>query len=231
MVDQIEQETVEEQAHALLHAVQKAVAVRDLLMEDGFEVAAAEVSRVCSEGTKVIEKILSPATVAAAPQPKVSRVAADREIDVALAGGARVAVDRASAASQPKVSRVAADREIDMASAGAARVAVDRAWASYEHEFEPDCRRTEFIDELMEEVVQRSLCVQAGGEIPCHFSTLTTAIYHWDDLAKCLQKYETAVTARRGNRTDPLEPAEKKLISRTPQRAQISWGGGLVHSI
>ena len=243
MVDQIEQETVEEQAHALLHAVQKAVAVRDLLMEDGFEVEAAEVSRVCSEGNKVIEKVLSPAVVAAAsqpkvfrvaadretdvasaggarvavdraaaaPQPKVSRVAADREIDVAFAGGARVAVDRAAAAPQPEVSRVAADREIDMASAGDARVAVGRAWSAYEHEFEPDCRRTEFTDELMEEVVQRSLCVQAGGEIPCHFSTLTTAIYHWDDLAKCLQKYETAVTVRRGNRTDPLEPAEKNL--------------------
>ena len=130
MVDQIEQETVEEQAHALLHAVQKAVAVRDLLMEDGFEVAAAEVSRVCSEGTKVIEKILSPAVVAAATQPKVFRVAADRETDVASAGVARVAVDRAAAAPQPKVSRVAADREIDVAFAGGARVAVDRAAAA-----------------------------------------------------------------------------------------------------
>ena len=86
MVDQIEQETVEEQAHALLHAVQKAVAVRDLLMEDGFEVEAAEV--VCApREIKLLKKVLSPAVVAAASQPKVFRVAADRETDVASGRG------------------------------------------------------------------------------------------------------------------------------------------------
>ena len=55
------------------------------------------------------------------------------------------------------------------------------------------------------------MCVQGGGEIPCHFTTLTTAIYHWDDLAKCLEKYETAVRSHRGGRSDPLEPSERQL--------------------
>ena len=67
------------------------------------------------------------------------------------------------------------------------------------------------IRSLLSEVQERSLCVQGGGEIPCHFSTLTTAIYHWDDLARCLEKYEAAAFANRGNRLDPLEPAEKLL--------------------
>ena len=53
--------------------------------------------------------------------------------------------------------------------------------------------------------------LRAGGEIPCHFTTLTTAIYHWQDLAKILENYELAVTQRRQGRTDPLEPSERKL--------------------
>ena len=58
---------------------------------------------------------------------------------------------------------------------------------------------------------QRTLCVQGGGEIPCHFSTLTTTIYHWSDLAQCLEKYEAATMKRRGGRMDPLEPSERQL--------------------
>jgi hypothetical protein len=60
----------------------------------------------------------------------------------------------------------------------------------------------------LKQAVQR---LQAGGEIPCHFTTLTTAIYQWQDLAKILEKYEVAVTQRRQGRSDPLEPAERKL--------------------
>ena len=36
-------------------------------------------------------------------------------------------------------------------------------------------------------------------------------MYHWDDFAQCLEKYETAVKSRRGGRSDPLEPSERKL--------------------
>jgi hypothetical protein len=64
---------------------------------------------------------------------------------------------------------------------------------------------------LVQKLQQAVERLQAGGEIPCHFSTLTTAIYHWQDLAKILEKYEVAVTQRRQGRSDPLEPAERKL--------------------
>ena len=111
---------------------------------------------------------------AAAPQPEVSRVAADREIPLASAGGARVAVGpRRSSSSSRGLSCRCGQGDRHGLSRGMRASLWARAWSSYEHEFEPDGRRTEFIDELMEEVVQRSLCVQAGGEIPCHFSTLT----------------------------------------------------------
>ena len=65
-----------------------------------------------------------------------------------------------------------------------------------------------FLVEKLEKVVAR---MKAGGEIPCHFTTLTTAIYHWQDLAQVLEKYDKAVTQRRHGRRDPLEPAEQKL--------------------
>ena len=64
---------------------------------------------------------------------------------------------------------------------------------------------------LVQKLQQAVERLQAGGEIPCHFTTLTTAIYHWQDLAKILEKYEVAVTERRQGRSDPLEPAERKL--------------------
>ena len=67
------------------------------------------------------------------------------------------------------------------------------------------------MQEVLDEMKERTLCVQGGGEIPCHFTTLTTAIYHWSDLAKCLENYETATVTHRGGRSDPLEPSEKQL--------------------
>ena len=45
--------------------------------------------------------------------------------------------------------------------------------------------------EKLEKAVAR---MKAGGEIPCHFTTLTTAIYHWQGLAQVLEKYDKAVT-------------------------------------
>ena len=68
--------------------------------------------------------------------------------------------------------------------------------------------KVSFMLEKLEKAVSR---MKAGGEIPCHFTTLTTAIYHWQDLAEVLERYEKAVTQRRHGRKDPLEPAERKL--------------------
>ena len=49
---------------------------------------------------------------------------------------------------------------------------------------------------------------QQGGSVPAHFVTLTTAIYHWSDLALLLERCEDSTTRLRGGRVDPLEPGE-----------------------
>ena len=77
------------------------------------------------------------------------------------------------------------------------------------------------VDKLEQAVVR----MKAGGEIPCHFTTLTTAIYHWQDLAEVLEKYDKAVTQRRHGRRDPLEPAERKL---SPHRRRVLKYPGVV---
>ena len=50
-----------------------------------------------------------------------------------------------------------------------------------------------------------------GGSTPCHFTTLTTAIYQWQDLAQILETYEKETLAKRKGRNDPLEPSEARL--------------------
>ena len=54
----------------------------------------------------------------------------------------------------------------------------------------PEATLSALVDKLQQAVSR----MKAGGEIPCHFTTLTTAIYHWQDLAKILEKYDVAVT-------------------------------------
>ena len=54
-------------------------------------------------------------------------------------------------------------------------------------------------------------CVEQRGEVPVHFITLTTAIYHWQDLAQWLREYAERTTELRGGRQDPLEPGEDKV--------------------
>ena len=76
-------------------------------------------------------------------------------------------------------------------------------------------------------LTQRGRPKQVGGEIPCHFTTLTTAIYHWQDLRACLRKYDAAVTQRRQGRADPVEPAmarlpeSKRLVLKYP--GVVAW--------
>lgn len=67
------------------------------------------------------------------------------------------------------------------------------------------------VSALLKKLQDAVTRIKSGGEIPCHFTTLTTAIYHWQDLAKILERYEAAVTERRHGRLDPLEPSERKL--------------------
>ena len=131
-----------------------------------------------------------------------ARVFSDRAVDASarvfsdrVGDAARVFPDRAVTAS----TRVFSDRVGDAARVLSNR-AVDAAAAK-----DPELRA------LLEKLQNSLSCLQAGGEIPCHFTTLTTAIYHWQDLAQILQKYDAAVTRRRHGRSDPLEPAERKL--------------------
>ena len=151
-------------------------------------------------------------------QPEVARVVADRAAEPDHQPEvARVVADRAAEPDhQPEVARVVADRaaepdhQPDVACVVADRAAEpDQDFASSYYESSEGQKRS--VEDLLSEVEQRSLCVQGGGEIPGHFTTLTTAIYHWDDLATCLQKYETAVRSHRGGRSDPLEPSERQL--------------------
>eukprot|EP00435_Cladocopium_sp_Y103_P048649 s92_g14.t1 len=78
-------------------------------------------------------------------------------------------------------------------------------------------RSAEFLEmahELTQALVTRVERLAAGGEIPCLFTTLTTAICHWQDLAACLETYENAVLLRRHGRRDPLEPSERRTWTR-----------------
>ena len=246
MVEQIEQETLEEQCHALLSAWNTAVSVADILQDKGCLEASSHVKSVCDAAKPAIDKVLSPETIAAALKPTIKSVdappipcvSADREIGASPScvfadrempsSSSRVFADREASSSsrvfadreESSSSRVSAGREI---ASSPSRVFADReeisplpsrAFAGHElasASYEDQTGEKRSIQDLVTELQQRSLCVQGGGEIPCHFSTLTTAIYHWDDLAKCLEKYEKAVKSRRGGRSDPLEPSEKKL--------------------
>ena len=76
MVEQIEQETLEEQGHALLHAWQTAAGVADSFQEKGFVKSARQIRRVCDAARQTIDKVLSPETIRAAPKPTIARVVA-----------------------------------------------------------------------------------------------------------------------------------------------------------
>ena len=203
MVEQIEQETLQDQAHALLQSWQTV----ELLEPQAGAAVTPELQAACLAAKAAVEKVLSPETIAAQAKPSVSRVVVDRGTDDAVESDvALVDVDRAADPLQQEFE--ISFPEQDCAFVGA----------------RPGSGR-QTLQSLLSEVQQRSLCVQGGGEIPCHFTTLTTAIYHWDDLAQCLEQYEAAVRKRRGDRVDPLEPAERQL---SPERRRVLRYPGVV---
>ena len=259
MVEQIEQESLEAHAHALLYSWQKGRILRSMLEEQGFCDATAEMHRACTAAKDIIDKVLSPETIATAPRPTITRVAMDHGMEpkgqaacVAMdrAASSRVAMDRAPE-SQPAGSRVATDRAPESQPASS-RVAMDRAPESQAASSRGATNRAleplqekidshvvdagyvyrsifsqgeQIIQEVLEEIKECTLCVQGGGEIPCHFTTLTTAIYHWSNLAKCLENYETASVTRRGGRSDALNPSKKQL---SPERRRVLRFPGVV---
>ena len=74
MVEQIEQETLEEQGHALLSAWNTAVSVADILQDKGFLKASRHVKSICDAAKPAIDKVLSPETIAVAPKPTIKSV-------------------------------------------------------------------------------------------------------------------------------------------------------------
>ena len=95
MVEQIEQESLEEQAHALLHSWQKGRILGSMLEEQGFCDATAEMHRACTAAKDIIDKVLSPETIAAAPRPTITRVAMDHGMEP-KGQVACIAMDRAA---------------------------------------------------------------------------------------------------------------------------------------
>ena len=86
----------------------------------------------------------------------------------------------------------------------------------------------ERIAQMRKELEMRCSRLEAGGEIPCHFTTLTTAIYQWDDLRLCLENYEKATTELRGGRCDPLEGPEAEMRRKRPGRFRVLRYPGVV---
>ena len=105
---------------------------------------------------------------------------------------------------------------LDLAEAELAQSSPNADSASVVRDAEADsiADRAEVFKRLQHCVTEHSClrrCVQQRGEVPVHFITLTTAIYHWDDLARLLREYEACTKELRGGRQDLLEPGENKV--------------------
>ena len=211
MVEQIEQETLQDQAHALLQSWQTADLACKLLEQQGCAAATAELQAACLAAKAAVEKVLSPETIEAQAKPSVSRVNVDRGKDeAAQADVARVDVDRAAEPLQQEFE--VSFPEQDSAFVGS----------------RPGSGR-KTLESLLSEVQQRSLCVQGGGEIPCHFSTLTTAIYHWDDLAQCLEhQYGTKAA---GRQSGSFGTSRTAVSAGTPASPPLPGRCRLVHGL
>ena len=209
LVEQIEQETLEQKAEQVVEVWRTAVSAEKEALAPDSPVQQA-LKEQCVAAEHALEAVLGASAVTETASARVfsdrvgdtARVFSDRAVDASarvfsdrVGDAARVFPDRAVTAS----TRVFSDRVGD-----AARVLSNRAVDAAAAE-DPELRA------LLEKLQNSLSCLQAGGEIPCHFTTLTTAIYHWQDLAQILQKYDVAVTRRRHGRSDPLEPAERKL--------------------
>ena len=88
-----------------------------------------------------------------------------------------------------------------------------------------------FLERATSDLATTRRALEQGGEVPAHFLTLTTAIYHWDDLRTILQEYDQCTTLLRDGRRDPLEPGEeilpeaKRLVQAYP--GVVAWYCGL----
>eukprot|EP00435_Cladocopium_sp_Y103_P012057 s75_g3.t1 len=169
--------------------------------------AAGDLELACARAESLLFQVLGEDMVLGemAASGNASRAGAGRDAeDVEGSSAARASAGRVDSASETP------------ASVGS----VLRAGAGRNEE------NVEMAHELTQALVGRVERLAAGGgEIPCHFTTLTTAIYHWQDLAACLETYENAVLVRRHGRRDPLEPSERNL---DPHRRRVLRYPGVV---
>ena len=186
LVEQIEQETLEQKAQEVLslwHATKKAG--KEELEEGSAEYA--NWTDQCAAAQKVLETALEASAF--------SGDATDQACPDSLSG-----MTSAFSGDAENEAAVLAD---DVAFAFSGNAEPKASASSGEAG-----KNVKFLLKILQKAVDR---MKAGGEIPCHFTTLTTAIYHWQDLAQILEKYDRAVTQRRHGRRDPLEPSERKL--------------------
>eukprot|EP00435_Cladocopium_sp_Y103_P046938 s590_g13.t1 len=206
MVGQLEQSSLEEDGKALVEVLQQVQAVETSLRE--------EMSRSIRAAKEVVDEAVSAMDTSGEGSRLRAFVCADnaaegRDAEVRF-GVDAAAVDEAVSAmnTSGEGSRlrafVCADNAADRRDAKFL-FGVDAAAAAVGGGTARSLRR------LLQELQERTERVKAGGECPCHFSTLTTATYHWEDLADILRKYEEAVRQFRGGRMDPLEPSERRL--------------------
>ena len=151
-----------------------------------------------------------------------SRIMSERlqEYQLGITAGSGSASDLTAPASQEAASTGEFGITAGSGSASALTAPASQEAASTGNT-DPDTK----IDELLDMLYALGQRLNVGGEIPCHFTTLTTAIYQWQDLAELLETYERETTARRGGRRDPLEPSELRL---TPHKRRVLRYPGVV---
>ena len=105
--------------------------------------------------------------------------------------------------------RLALERDLERAQAELGGGSVDPAPATEAAPAREEAFKT--LRAKTEQHFRKRRCVEQRGEVPVHFVTLTTAIYHWQDLAAILEDYEVGTRQHRGGREDPLEPGESQV--------------------
>ena len=204
MVEQLEQSSLEEDGQALVQVLQRVRALGTTLSED-------PVAEQLGSGLKEVREEIKQGSLQA-------QAASQAVVNQAVS-----AMDTAEESNSLRAF-VCADNASEVRDAEV-RFGVDAGALQGED------GNARSVRNLLQELQERTEGVATGGESPCHFSTLTTAIYHWQDLAAILEKYEVAARQLRGGRKDPMEPSERRFDRHPSQSSAISRSGGLVYSV
>eukprot|EP00435_Cladocopium_sp_Y103_P049427 s1595_g14.t3 len=226
MVEQIEQGSLEDQAQELLKCWQAGIALLKQFSEQpaaGTDVSLLELG--CAQAESILFQVLGRDNVlAGATCASAGHVVAGRESGANEENTEGLLGDTTARMDEEGTEDLLRDHD-DAATAGAGAAVVESSSSPTLASAGSVAHAADRLHELEEELVSRVDRLAAGGEIPCHFTTLTTAIYHWQDLGACLNKYEEAVLRCRQGRRDPLEPSERDL---DPHRRRVLRYPGVV---